>query len=49
MAYVRQGKQYLILEFHEITRVLHVVACPMSFNLICDIGQELGVLKILLF
>ena len=42
-------REQLILELHEMTRVLHVVALPMNFNLLCDIGQQLGVLKIFLF
>ena len=29
-------------------RVIRVVACPMDFNLLCDLGQQLGVLKMLL-
>ena len=29
--------------------VLHVSALPMNFNLLCDRGQQLGVLKMLLF
>ena len=27
-------------------RVPHVVACPMDFNLLCDRGQQGGVLKL---
>ena len=30
-------------------RLVHVVACPMDSNLLCDLGQELGLLKMLLF
>ena len=42
-------KEWLILELHEMIRALHVVACPVDFNLLCDLGQQLGVLKIFLF
>ena len=38
-----------MLELHEMKRVLHVVALPMDFNFLCDLGQQLGVPKILLF
>ena len=38
-----------MLELHEMIRVLHVVALPMDFNLLCDLGQQLGVLKMLAF
>ena len=34
-----------ILELHEMTRVLHTVACPIDFNLLFGQGQEGGVLK----
>ena len=39
----------LVLELHEIIRVLVAVAFPMGFNLLCVLGRELGVLKILFF
>ena len=41
----------LILELHELITVLHVVlfALPIDFNFSSDLGQRLGVLKILLF
>ena len=39
----------LVLELHEIIRVLVAVAFPMDFNLLCVLGRELGVLKILVF
>ena len=42
---VGQVKERLILELHEMRRVSHVVACPMDFNLLCDRGQQGGVLK----
>ena len=42
-------REQLILELSEMIRVLHVVAFPVDFNLFCVLGQELGVLKILLF
>ena len=32
----------------EIVRVSDVAACPMNFNLLCDQGQQGGVLKLLL-
>ena len=38
-----------MLKLHEMIRVLHLVACPMNFNLLCDLGQQLGGLKTLLF
>ena len=31
---------YHILELHEMIRVLHVVAFPMVFILICDLGRH---------
>ena len=40
-----QVKEFLILELGEIIRVLHLVACPMDFNLLCDLGQQREVLK----
>ena len=42
-------KEQLILELQEMIRILHVVPLPIDFNLLCVLGQELGVLKILLF
>ena len=30
-------------------RVVHDVLCPIEFNLLCDLIQQLGVLKMLLF
>ena len=30
-------------------RMVHIIACPVDFNLLCDLGQQLGVLKMLLF
>ena len=41
----QQLKECLVLEFHEMIRVPHAVVCQR----ICDIGQELGVLKVSLF
>ena len=38
-------KELLILELHEVIKVLHAVACPMNFNLICDRGQQGRTLK----
>ena len=26
-----------MLKLHEMIRVLHLVACPMNFNLLCDL------------
>ena len=44
-----QVKKWLILNSHKMIRVLHEVSCPMDFNLLCDTGQKLGVLDMLLF
>ena len=41
----RQVKEWLILELHEIIRVLHVVACPIDFSLLCDGVRQERVLK----
>ena len=35
----------LIVGLREIIRVPHVVTCPMCSNLLCDQGQQDGVLK----
>ena len=43
----RQVKEWLILELHEVIRVLSVVACPIDFNLLCDRSPEGGVLKLM--
>ena len=40
-----KGKELLILELHEMIKVLHAVVCPMDFNLICDRGQQGRTLK----
>lgn len=40
-----KAKELLILELHEVIKVLHAVACPMNFNLICDRGQQGRTLK----
>ena len=37
--------ELLILELHEMIKVLHPVACPMNVNLICDRGQQGRTLK----
>ena len=42
-------REYLLLELQEMIRVLLVVALPIDLHLLCVLGQELGVLKILLF
>ena len=34
-----------MLEMHEMIRVPHVVTGPMGFNLLCDRGQQGGLLK----
>ena len=39
-------KKWLILEVHEMIRVLHLVACPMVFNLLCDRVHQGGMLKL---
>ena len=39
--YVFWAYESLILELHEMIRVLHVVALPMDFNLLCFLGREL--------
>ena len=44
-----QIKEQLIFELYEMAKVLHVVACPMNFNLLLDLGEQLAVLKMLLF
>ena len=44
-----QVKGLLILELYEIVRVPHIAAWPMDLNLLCDLGQLLELLKILLF
>ena len=43
----RQVKEWLIFELHEVIRVLHVVACMMDFDLLCDQGKQEGVLKLM--
>ena len=44
-----QVRDWLILELYEIIRVLHVLMCPMNFDLLCDLSLQLGVLKMFLF
>ena len=39
-------KNWLILEVHEMIGVLHLVACPMVFNLLCDRVHQGGMLKL---
>ena len=41
-----QVKEWLTLELHGMITLLHSVACLMDFNLLCDLAQQLGVLKI---
>ena len=40
-----QVKKWLILKLHEMIRVLQVVACPITFILLCDLFRSGGVLK----
>ena len=40
-----QVKEWLTLELHGIIIMLHVVAFPMDYILICDQCQQGGVLK----
>ena len=40
-----QLKEWLILELREMIRVAHVVALPIDFSLLCDRGQQGGLLK----
>ena len=42
-----QVKELLIFEVQEMIRVSDFVACPMNVNLLCDLGQQGGVLKLL--
>ena len=39
-------KKWLILEVHEMIGVLHLVACPMVFNLLCGRVHQGGMLKL---
>ena len=34
-----------LLELYEMTRVLHILAWPIIFILVCDLGRNRGVLK----
>ena len=43
-----QLRELLILGSNEMIRVVHVIACPVDFDLLCDTGQQPGVLKMLL-
>ena len=40
-----QVKKWLILKLHEMIRVLQVVACPITFILLCDLFRSEGVPK----
>ena len=42
-----QVKEWLILEFHKIIRVLHAVACAIVFILLYDQGWQGRVFKVL--
>ena len=44
-----QVRKWLILELHEMIRVVYVRACPVDFNLFCHLSKRLGVFKMLLF
>ena len=41
-----QVKEWDILELHEMMKVSHLVGCPMVFNLLYDLSQQAGVLKL---
>ena len=41
-----QCKEWLILELHEIIRVWQIFAYPGVLLLLCDLGQQAGVLKL---
>ena len=41
-------KEWFKLELQAVISVLLAVACPIDFNLLFDLGQQLGVLKMLL-
>ena len=47
LQFFEQAKDCLRLELHQMARVPHAVACPMNFNLVCDRGQQGGVLKLM--
>ena len=32
-------KEWLTLEQHEMIRVLHLITFPVSFKLLCDLGE----------
>ena len=42
-----QVRESLILELHEMIGVLHIVACPIDFSLLCDRVQHRRVLKLM--
>ena len=39
-------KEWFILEVREMIKVLHLVACAMGFNLLCDRVHQGGMLKL---
>ena len=39
-------KEWFIFEVCEMIRVLHLVACPVGFNLLCDRVHQGGMLKL---
>ena len=47
LKFLGQVKEWLILDLHEMIRMSYVVAFPMVFNLLCDLGQQGGVLKLM--
>ena len=42
-----QVKGLLILEFHEMIKVPHVVVCPIVFLLLCGRSWQKGVFKVI--
>ena len=40
-----QVKEWLVIELHEVIGVPHVVLCAVDFNLLCDWGQQGGMLR----
>ena len=41
-----QCKEWLLLELHKMIRVWHIFAYPGVFLLLCDLGRQAGVLKL---
>ena len=40
-------KEWLVLELHEMKRVVHIVARLIDFKLLCARGQQGGMLKLM--